>query len=892
MCRMAGRAALPVAGAAGRPADRDDAWARMLTTMRLPPLSNGPAASVLATASAAQDIMARAVPAMRMMLVSSLVGLPLLALLMPMAGMVREAMVMWVMVAATAGFYGLLARGHARFVLCGLVVAFVALGIVSTAAYGSVRGSSMLAFVGAILVGGIFFGRAVLVATVVASVAAVGALILAENAGFLRAQPDFSVGAMQWLNYSVALALVGLNVGFVRSLAVDVLGRLSGEVEERRTAEKALARSEGFQQAIFRQSPAAIMITDFDDAIVVDVNEAAEQLFGMGRAQMVGRAAGEFYANPDALRGAHAALSVQGVIANLHMVLRNPDGGAPIHAMASANQIAVDGRRYAINQFVDISGELAARAEQKKSEERFAKAFEFSPIGMSISRLADGRFIEVNKAGEDTLGYTRAEILGRTFLEIGNWPSEAQRQAFVETLARDERVLGYDSRMRHKSGEYIDCRLYAERIEVAGEACILTAAINVSEQKRREHLLLSIVRGVAGETGAGFFRALAEHLGLATKADRVLIAECLGAGRLMPLAFLRDGVDATKNAPIDAQSGALARLLVDEGVRIDDSGAVWDQEVAGSLDLADMRTVAHVRLASPEGAAVGILCVFRREPFEDAPEVDALFRIFASRAEAEIMRLRAERALLAANLTLESRVRERTAQLETVNRELEAFSYSVSHDLRSPLRAIDGFANLLSENLAPVMAPEDAGMLARLRAACTRMDALIGDLLDLSRIGRVEMARQSVDLSRMLREIADQMMQAHPGRAVELSIGEGIGADCDPALTRVVFDNLIGNAWKFTRDSAPARIAFGVEPAADGGAPVYFVRDNGAGFDMRFADKLFTPFQRMHRQDEFEGTGIGLVIVQRVVARHGGRIWVTAAPGQGATFRFTLSAGA
>ena len=516
------------------------------------------------------------------------------------------------------------------------------------------------------------------------------------------------------------------------------------------------------------------MITDFDDAIVVEVNEAAERLFGMGRAQMVGRAAGEFYANPDALRGAHAALAVQGVIANLHMVLRNPDGGAPIHAMASANQIAVDGRRYAINQFVDISGELAARAEQK----------------------------------------------------------------------------------------------------------------------RREHLLLSIVRGVAGETGAGFFRALAEHLGLATKADRVLIAECVGAGRLMPLAFLRDGVAATQDAKIDAQSGALARLLVDEDVHIGDSGAVWDAQVAGSLDLADMRTVAHVRLASPEGAAVGILCVFRREPFEDAPEVDALFRIFASRAEAEIMRLRAERALLAANLTLESRVRERTAQLQTVNRELEAFSYSVSHDLRSPLRAIDGFANLLGENLAPVMTREDAGMLARLRAACMRMDGLIGDLLDLSRIGRVEVARRRVDLTRMLREIADLMMQAHPGRAVELSIGDGISADCDLALVRIVFDNLIGNAWKFTRDSVPARIAFGVETAADGGAPVYFVRDNGAGFDMRFADKLFTPFQRMHRQDEFEGTGIGLVIVQRVIARHGGRIWVKAAPGQGATFRFTLSAGA
>ena len=170
------------------------------------------------------------------------------------------------------------------------------------------------------------------------------------------------------------------------------------------------------------------------------------------------------------------------------------------------------------------------------------------------------------------------------------------------------------------------------------------------------------------------------------------------------------------------------------------------------------------------------------------------------------------------------------------------------------------------------------------------MDALIADLLKLSHLSRIDVARENVDLSALARDVMQQLQQAQPARVVRFDVAADLIAQCDPALVRIVLSNLLGNAWKFTARTAHAEIEFGCTPGAHG-QRVFFVRDNGAGFDMQYASKLFTPFQRMHRRDEFEGSGIGLVIVQRIVVRHGGRIEVEAAPGLGATFRFTLSDG-
>jgi light-regulated signal transduction histidine kinase (bacteriophytochrome) len=232
-------------------------------------------------------------------------------------------------------------------------------------------------------------------------------------------------------------------------------------------------------------------------------------------------------------------------------------------------------------------------------------------------------------------------------------------------------------------------------------------------------------------------------------------------------------------------------------------------------------------------------------------------------------------------------------ELEATNRELEAFSYSVSHDLRAPLRSIDGFSQILIEDYADEIDEEGNDYLGRVRAASQRMGHLIDDILGLSRVTRGTMSRERLDLGALATEVAEELRETRPERKVEFSAQKGLEVWGDPKLLRVALANLIGNAWKFTEKSPEARIEFGrdEELSRKGRVPVYYVRDNGAGFDMTYANKLFGAFQRLHGAEEFEGTGIGLATVQRVVHRHGGRIWAEGEVDRGATFYFTLRPG-
>ena len=229
---------------------------------------------------------------------------------------------------------------------------------------------------------------------------------------------------------------------------------------------------------------------------------------------------------------------------------------------------------------------------------------------------------------------------------------------------------------------------------------------------------------------------------------------------------------------------------------------------------------------------------------------------------------------------------QRSAELEATNRELEAFAYSVSHDLRAPLRSIDGFSQALMEDHLEKLDAEGRDYLRRVQAAAQRMGELIEGLLGLARLARREMYRESVDLSALAGLAAQTLRQSDPNRKVEFSIAEGARAEGDRQLLEIALQNLLANAWKFTSKQPSAHIEFGVR--GENGQTVYFVRDNGAGFDMAYAANLFGAFQRLHTQDEFEGHGIGLATVQRVIRRHGGRIWAEGEVGKGATFSFTL----
>ncbi len=321
-------------------------------------------------------------------------------------------------------------------------------------------------------------------------------------------------------------------------------------------------------------------------------------------------------------------------------------------------------------------------------------------------------------------------------------------------------------------------------------------------------------------------------------------------------------------------------------------------QVAGT----DLRELVHPQdrarfsqvlagLGAEQARATGVVARWRHEHGTErwlesniVPIVDAGGAVAGYRGTARDITLRqyAESALQKLNFELHRRIE----QLNAVNKELETFGYSVSHDLRAPLRAIDGFSQALLEDYLDRLDAEGQDYLRRVRAASQRMAQLIDDLLNLSRVARNELSCKPVDMSELARSVIAVLRERDPGRSIEVRIAEDMQAQADARLLRIVFENLLGNAWKFTRHASPARIE--VDKVACDGQTAYMVRDNGVGFDMAYANKLFGAFQRLHGSDEFEGTGIGLATVQRIIHRHGGRVWAEAAVGKGAAFYFTL----
>jgi signal transduction histidine kinase len=329
------------------------------------------------------------------------------------------------------------------------------------------------------------------------------------------------------------------------------------------------------------------------------------------------------------------------------------------------------------------------------------------------------------------------------------------------------------------------------------------------------------------------------------------------------------GLDALKKARFDL---LLTDLMMPEmnGIELLQAALKTDPNLVGVM-MTGEGTIATAVEAMRAGALDYIL-----KPFKLSVILPVLSRTLNLRH----LRIR--------NAELERRVRERTAELEAANRELEAFSFSVSHDLRAPLRAMDGFSNLLLKDFAGHLPPEGQQLLRTISRSSKEMGRLVDDLLRLARFTRQQLSKQPLGIAAMVREVLEQLRQEQGARQVEVQTGDLPDCVGDPVLLKQVLLNLLSNAFKFTKRQAHPLVEVGSQQEA--GETVYYVRDNGAGFDMASAGKLFGPFERLHGSDQFEGSGIGLSIVQRIILRHGGRVWARGEVNQGATFYFTVPA--
>ncbi|MBI4989584.1 MAG: PAS domain S-box protein [Rhodocyclales bacterium] len=506
----------------------------------------------------------------------------------------------------------------------------------------------------------------------------------------------------------------------------------------------------------------------------------------------------------------------------------------------------------------DITERKRAEQTLKLTEDKFAKVFRTSPVPISLARSSDGLFADINPAFEAFFGWTRDEIIGNTSTGIGIWRSIEERERWTRALREHGATRNFEVNWRNKAGETRICQISAEFIRIEGEDYILALTFDITERKRSEEALMASQARLNEAQRIGRFGSW--ELDLASDSfvwseEITRIFETTAPQEKVNYAVFLKTIHPDDRATFDKTY----RQSIAEGKA---------GEFTYRLCMPDGRIkFVHVRAETRIGAD--------GKPVKSIGSTQDITEQVLARQEIE--RLNAE---------LEKRVVERTAELTSANRELESFAYSISHDLRAPLRGIDGFSQLLVDEYRDRLDAQGVDYLDRVRRAAQRMGTLIDDILELSRVTRQEMRRVKVDLSQLATELIEERTRAEPGHRADIALAPGCKAFGDPQLLRVMMQNLLENAWKYSGKEASPRIEFGRE--TNGGDTVFFVRDNGVGFDMQYADRLFAPFQRLHKPEDFEGTGIGLATVARVVHRHGGRIWAESEPGKGALFRFTL----
>jgi PAS domain S-box-containing protein len=488
------------------------------------------------------------------------------------------------------------------------------------------------------------------------------------------------------------------------------------------------------------------------------------------------------------------------------------------------------------------------------SEIRYRRLFETGRDGILILDAASLKIVDVNPFMLELLNYPREHFLGKELWEIGLFSDKTTSDAALEVIQGGGYLVFDDLPVKTSTGEAREVE-FVSNVYQEGEKKVVQCNIHdVTDRKEAE-------------------RAQMRLIAIEQASEDAIVGKDL------------KGVVTSWNTAAEKMFGYLREEMIGRSINLlippgrEHEGPLFLARVAKGQTISHFETIR----VKQDGTEIDVSVTI-------TPVLDASGKVLGANKIARDITLlkRTMKEIRQLNTALEKRVEERTSELESVNKELEAFSYSVSHDLRAPLRHINGFSQALLEDHSAQLDEVGKGHLNQICDASREMGQLIDEVLELARITRSEMRREALDMSGLARSVANDLSKADPRRKVAITIEDGLTGYGDKRLVGVALTNLLSNAWKFTSKTKEAAIAFGLDRTKS--PTEFFVKDNGAGFDMAYADKLFGAFQRLHSAAEFEGSGVGLATVQRIIHRHGGEIRAEAAVGEGATFYFTLPA--